>query len=139
MLIQAILTQTTQNPVWHNAFFYLFLGSLTLFFTMVLKVMSLLKKKVAEGKLLQQQHAAKIDLIRQEHSISLEKIRIEMLKKEEERNRLWAESEKETLFVLNGISNVFDLTNKIDRVESGEIIKKLDEIRIKIEKITPQD
>jgi len=40
---------------------------------------------------------------------------------------------------LNGISNVFDLTNKIDRVESGEIIKKLDEIRIKIEKITPQD
>ena len=63
--------------------------------------MRALKKKSAEIKLIQQQHVAKVDIIRKEHSDTLEKIRIEMLKREEERNRQWMESEKETLHVLN--------------------------------------
>ena len=62
-----------------------------------------------------------------------------MLKKEEERGRQWMESEKETLHVLNGVSQLLDLNEKIGRVESEKILLKLEEIREKVEKITPQN
>lgn len=55
-----------------------------------------------------------------------------MLKREDERNRQWFESEKEALHVLNGISIVLDLYDKMDKVGNEEILKKLDQI---IEKI----
>lgn len=97
----------------------------------------LLKKKIAEMKIMQlQQHVAKIDAIRKDHSDTLERIRVEMLKKEEERIRQWVESEKETLHVLNGVSMLLDLNDKIGRVESEKMLLKLEEIREKIEKIT---
>lgn len=98
--------------------------------------MKVLKKKSAELKLIQQQHVAKVDIIRKEHSDTLEKIRVEMLKREEERNRQWIESEKETLHVLNGVSILLDLSEKIGRVESDKILKKLDEIRNQVAKLT---
>ena len=99
----------------------------------------MMRKRVAETKLLQQQHVSRVDLIRKDHSDTLEKIRVEMLKREEERTRQWMESEKETLHVLNGVSMLLDLNDKIEKNESEKILKKLDEIREKIEKITPKD
>ena len=62
-----------------------------------------------------------------------------MLKREEERSRQWIESEKETLHVLNGVSMLLDLSDKISRVESEKIIKKLDELKIIVEKLPKQD
>ena len=64
----------------------------------------MMRKRVAEMKLMQQQHVAKIDNIRKEHGDVLEKLRVEMLKREEDRTRQWIESEKETLNVLSGVS-----------------------------------
>jgi hypothetical protein len=122
--------------IWQNIFFYLFIVSGILFFPITLVMMRALKKKSAEIKLIQQQHVAKVDIIRKEHSDTLEKIRIEMLKREEERNRQWMESEKETLHVLNGVSILLDLSEKIGRVESEKILKKLDEIQLQVRKIT---
>ena len=101
--------------------------------------MKAIKRKTAEIKLLQHQHVAKVDTIRKEHSDTLEKIRVEMLKHEEERGRQWMESEKETLHVLNGVSMLLDLNDKIGKIESEKILLKLDEIREKVEKITPQN
>jgi hypothetical protein len=91
--------------------------------------------KTTELKLMQQQHTAKIDNVRKEQSETLEKLRVEMLKREEERTRQWMESEKETLHVLNGVSNLLDLSEKLDKSESEKIIKKLDEIYEKVSKI----
>lgn len=95
-----------------------------------------MRARVAEIKQLQQQHVAKVDIIRKEHSDTLEKIRVEMLKREEERSRQWIESEKETLHVLNGVSILLDLSEKIGRVESEKILKKLGEIEQQVLKIT---
>jgi hypothetical protein len=133
MLLQSILLQT---QIWQNTFFYLFIASGILFFPTTLVMMKALKKKSAEIKLIQQQHVAKVDIIRKEHSDTLERIRIEMLKREEERNRQWMESEKETLHVLNGVSTLLDLSEKIGRVESDKILKKLDEIQVQVKKLT---
>ena len=77
--------------------------------------------------------------LRNDHADTLEKIRVEMLKNEEEKGRQWMESEKETLHVLNGVSMLLDLNDKIGRVESEKILLKLEEIREKVEKITPQN
>lgn len=87
-----------------------------------------MKQKSTEMKLLQQQYLARVDNIRKEHTDTLEKLRLEMLKREEERTRQWIESEKETLHVLNGVSTLLDLKDKLDNVDSMKILKKLDEI-----------
>lgn len=128
------------HPIWYyNAFFYLFVISIIILTFIVFTFVKKLQQKFAEIKLLQQQHVAKVDNIRREHSDTFEKIRIEMLKREEERSRQWIESEKETLHVLNGVSTLLDLSEKIGKVESERILKKLDEIQTKVEKITMKE
>jgi len=124
-------------PVWYqDIFFYLFaITSLLLLFSWVYYI-GIFRKRSAEMKLIQQQYTARVDNIRKEHAETLERIRVEMLKREEERGRQWMESEKETLHVLSGISTLLDLSEKIGRVESEKILKKLEEITEKVEKIT---
>ncbi len=135
ILLQSILL-LGDHPIWYyNAFFYLFviLSILTMIAAYI--VVKLMTKKNNEMKLMQQQYVAKIDNIRKEQTETLERLRIEMLKREEERTRQWMESEKETLHVLNGVSNLLDLSEKLDKSESEKIIKKLDEIYDKVSKI----
>jgi len=126
---------THLHPIWDNAFFYLFAVAFIVFSIGVSAMVKSLHKKTNETKHMQQQHVAKVDIIRKEHEEKLESIRVEMLKREEERTRQWMESEKETLHVLNGVSNLLDLTDKIGHVDSNKIILKLDEIDAKVIKI----
>jgi len=42
---------------------------------------------------------------------------------------------KEALHVLNGVSNLLDLTDKIGRADSEKILKKLDEIHAKVKNL----
>ena len=125
------------SVIWyHNIFFYLFIAELMFTTTMGSIYTKRSRINKSEMKLMQQQHVAKIDSIRKDHSDTLEKIRMEMLKREEERGRQWMESERETLHVLGGVSNLLDLSEKINRVESDKIIQMLVEIQDKVEKIT---
>jgi len=123
-------------PIWHNVFFYLFVGLAVLTMVVALIISKKITKKNLEIKLVQQQQIAKIDNIRKEHSDTLEKLRQEMLRREEERTRQWIESERETLHVLNGVSILLDLGEKLGKVDSEKILKKLDEIQTKVEKLT---
>ena len=137
-MMLTLLTETVathMHPIWNNVFFYLFTGLIILFGGIFMVVMKTMKKKSSDLKHVQLQHVARIDVVRKEHSDNLENLRIEMLKREEERTRQWMESEKETLYVLNGISNLLDLTDKIARVDSEKILNKLDEIKSKIKKL----
>jgi len=123
------------SVVWYyNIFFYLFIAELIFTTVMGLIYSKRFRLSKSESKLMQQQHTAKIDNIRKDHSDTLEKIRMEMLKREEERGRQWMESERETLHVLGGVSNLLDLSEKFNRVESDKIIKILLELQEKIEK-----
>ena len=136
MLFEATEILTSHmHPIWGNVFFYLLIISVIGFVIYSLYMIKLMRKKTTEMKLMQQQHVARVDVIRRENSDSLESLRVEMLKREEERVRQWMESEKETLHVLNGVSNLLDLTDKIGRVDSEKILKKLDEIQTKVEKL----
>lgn len=153
LLTETLATHT--HVIWENAFFYLFFVATLLFIGFLLTLLKVLKKKSSDLKLMQQQHVARVDVIRKEQTEKLEKIRLEMLKREEERSRQWQESEKETLHVLNGVSSLLDLSEKIGRVESERILKKieesqsnldsekiltlLEEIREKIENITESE
>lgn len=135
MIFNTELLQMGLHPIWENTFFYLFVMISILFFTSTIFIMNILRKKTKNLKYLQQQYIAKIDNIRKEHTDKLENLRIEMLRREEERSRQWMESEKETLHVLNGVSNLLDLTDKIGRVDSEKILSKLNEIQEKVEKL----
>ena len=124
------------HPIWSNVFFYLLIVAVIGFIIYSLYMIGMMKKRSAEMKLMQQQHVARVDVIRKEHGETLERIRLEMLKREEERGRQWMESEKETLHVLNGVSTLLDMSEKIGRVESDRIMKKLGEIQTKVENLT---
>ena len=135
MLLQTQLS--ANHTLWYyNIFIYLFIAQAISTLFILFFYHEKMNTRAAATKLMQQQHAAKIDSIRKDHSERLEKIRIEMLKQEEDRTRQWIESEKETLHVLSGVSNLLDLSEKINRVESDKIVKLLHEIQGKVESIT---
>lgn len=133
MILQSIILAI--NSVWTNVFFYLFVGGFTVALLVILSIMRQLKEKTNERKLMQQQYIAKIDNIRKEHSDTLENLRLEMLKREEERTRQWIESEKETLHVLNGVSAILELGEKVLNTENGKMQNLMIEIRDRTEKI----
>jgi len=128
---QDIINQHAHS-IWENIFFYLFIVATLLFFSSAIILIKALRTKINESKLLQQQHIARVDNIRKEHSIVLDKLRVEMLKHDDERVRQWMESEKETLHVLNGVSTLLELSDKVDKVEFKNLNKKLDEIEKKL-------
>ena len=111
----------------------LFLLTATIFSTILFIVM--LKKNDKKNKELrniQQQYIGKIDSLRKEHAEILNGIRRESLKREEDRNNQWIESERELLNVLNGLSMFFDINEKLNKVESEKILAKLQEIEEKL-------
>jgi len=123
------------HPIWANAFFYLFDASLIFTGIIMFAFNRRFHQKSSEMKLTQQQHIARIDIIRKDHSDTLEKLRIEMLKREEDRTRQWMESEKETLRVLNGVSSILELGEKMLNTETGKMQNLMIEIRERTEKI----
>ena len=120
------------HPIWSNVFFYLLIVAVIGFVVYSLYMISLMRKKTSEGKLAEHQHSARIDVIRKENEEKLETLRVEMLKREEDRGRQWMESEKETLHVLNGVSNLLELSDKVDKVEFKKINNALIAIEGKI-------
>lgn len=116
------------NTIWFNVFFYLFIISLIVNFMVIRFYTNRKKNDDKEYKMLQQQYIAKIDLIREEKNQSIDNLRSEMLKKEEERTRQWIESEKETLHVLSGVTQMLKLGESLNKIESEKILSKLNEI-----------
>jgi len=101
----------------------------------IMTIVGALKRKNKNSELIEHQYVARIDNIRKENEEKLENIRVEMLKREEERSRQWMESEKETLHVLNGVSNLLDLNDRFDKSRLDDISEVVNEINNKIENL----
>lgn len=122
-------------PNWHHdIFFYLFVITIAIKVILIIRYNKKLSNKNFEIRRIQQEYTININKIRKEELKKALNVQIEMTKREDERNRLWIESEKETLHVLNGVSMLFDLTEKINRVESERILNKIEELKDKIAK-----
>lgn len=130
ILISATLIQLL--PWYNNLFFYLFIISMIISIIITIRNFN---KHIKNISILKQDSENKINELNKLHENKMENIRLEMLKREDDKNRMWAESEKETLKVLSGVSNLLDLSEKINKVESDKIIKKLDDIIVLIKKI----
>ncbi len=132
MILQHILLI---SPIWYNVFFYLFVGTLLLATGIGIAVSKVLSRKTAEMNLIQQQYLAKVDNIRKEHAEIVERLRQDLLKCEEDRTRQWMESEKETLHVLNGVSTILELGDKLTKSDTDKILKRLTEIEDALKKL----
>jgi len=126
MLIQYI------NTLWENIFFYLF--TLTLMLLVVLIILLFRNFKIKNNTLIfqQKQNITRIDNIKKEYQDIIDGLRVEMVKHENERVRQWMESEKETLHVLNGVSTLLELSDKVDKSEFKNINEKLKSIENKL-------
>ena len=59
----------------------------------------------------------------------MKKIYDEILKKEDERQKKWIENEKETLHVLSGVAELLELGDRVNKSETENVMKKLNEIK----------
>lgn len=129
-----LLVQSNEIPWYNNIFLYLFIAHGILTAIILSYYHKKMRLKIHDNKLQSNQYVAKLDSIRKENTENFERNRLDMLKREDDRNRQWIESEKETLHVLSGVSNLLDLSEKINRVESDKIMKILLDIQSKLEK-----
>ena len=123
------------STVWHNTFFYLFTGTLLLAIFFGIAITKQLFKRNSDMKLIQQQYLAKVDNIRKEYTETVERLRQDMLKHEEDRTRQWMESEKETLHVLNGVSTILELGDRLTKSDNDKILKRLTEVEGTLEQL----
>lgn len=117
------------HPIWTNVFFYLFITSILVFGVLLRICMKRISGHRNEVKQLQTQHTARIDALRKENITKNQSLRADILRKEEEATRQWAESEKEAFRVLNSISEVLELSEDLSKLKTNEILLKLDDIR----------
>ena len=127
------------HPFLQNGFFYVALVLFILFIVNTTLMLNALRKKTKYNDLTQRQHAARIDSIRKEHMDTMEKMRQEMLKREEEHGRLWHESEKEVINVLNGVSNLLELNEKLGQIETDKLLGLLNDIRNKLNNMVTKE
>ncbi|MFW6219860.1 MAG: hypothetical protein ACOC33_03390 [bacterium] len=116
-----------------NTLLYVIIGLFVFFIIIIIRLLNLINERNEYIKQIQNQCATKISTLRNEHLITLENIRIELLNKEDERMRQWVESERETLQVLNGISQIFELSEDINSNEMNRIIDEINNIKELIE------
>jgi hypothetical protein len=77
-----------------------------------------------------------INEIRETYTSLLENRHQEFNKKEEERNKQFLENEKETLKVLNGVTSILDVSEKMTDANNKQVMDRLDSLeKIIIEKI----
>ena len=67
----------------------------------------------------------KLDNLQTKYTTKMDDIRIEMMTKEDERNKQWRESEKETLIVLKGVNSVLEMSEKMKENDTQKIIDKI--------------
>ena len=80
-------------------------------------------------------HANKIDIIRKENTDKLDEVRLQIIEKEDKRNRESKEAEKEMINVLNGVNSVIELSEKYKMSDTQQILDKLKEIIMKIDSL----
>ena len=98
-------------------------------------IMYLAKKNEKIGKAMTRQQidcAEKRDELRKEYNQKIEQFTKEYLQHEELRNKQWAESEKETLQVLNGVTMILEMGEKAGKYETEKILEKIDNTETRI-------
>ena len=115
--------------MFDNPFFYITIGLFIYNIFLIKKQCSKNKFNVSKLQQLEKQHSAKIDSIRKESTKIINDLNSRMLHREEENNRLWIESEREVLHVLNGVSYLIEMSQKLGVVETKKIMDNLKEIK----------
>jgi len=81
---------------------------------------------------LQTKHTDEIKKINADHANKIESLQNNSIKREEERSKEWLESEKETLNVLNGVTSLLQMGEKMDQTNRNTIYLKLQEMENRI-------
>lgn len=119
----------------HEIFVYLFIIQVIITILVVVVFFIHIRKSIKKRNNIEKKYFDNINNLTTNHIEQVEKIRNNSNKRDEERSRQWFESEKETLKVLNGVSKLLDLNEKITKLESTKIMSKLDELINELNKL----
>lgn len=105
----------------------------------IVYLFKLYNNKITEINTNHTQYTSSIEKIQTEYSKNLQDIhniydeKIEKIKEklehgESERNRLWADSEKQTFTLLSNLSNLLEISEKLERADTQLFIEKLNQL-----------
>ncbi|MFW5795049.1 MAG: hypothetical protein ACOCV1_06155 [Bacillota bacterium] len=98
------------------------------------KIIELHENHTKEIKQIHELHTTNIKEIGEKYFDKYEEVIKEMRRKEDDRNKQWLESEKETLNVLNGVTSILEMSEKMGESDNKHIMDKLKDIELKIDK-----
>lgn len=78
-----------------------------------------------ELKEINKENKEKLEEVRKDYLTKFETIQNEYLRRSEDRNKQWSDSEKETLQVLNGVTSILSMSEKMGQKDTKEILDKL--------------
>ena len=114
MILGQINLEGFQEAAQQNTLFAVLVSMVLVLFSISVYLFKKLEDKNKELRINQEKFSAKIEEIRQEQ-----------MKKEDERNNQWRESEKETLIVLKGVNSVLEMSEKMKENDTQKIIDKI--------------
>ena len=100
------------------------------------KLDSVREEHATQLQTLNKEHGDKLLAMTKEHNDKLDIIRKEQLLLEEKRNEQTSQNQKETLNVLNGVSNILETSEKIVQIDNKSFMDKLKEISEAIVNLT---
>lgn len=127
--IQTVLLQVVPEGLQEAAKTSPLNGALVGFIVLLIAGIVILWKQIDKSrkdlKELNKEHASKLDENKKDYITKFDTVQKEYLQREEERNKQWSESEKETLQVLNGVTSILAMSEKMGQKDTKEILEKL--------------
>lgn len=115
-----------------NMIFGLLVSIIFILSTVIIFVYKQYNNKVKEILNIHEDYSEKMRKLNLNNEDKLERIRERIDRTEEDRNKQWIESEKETLQVLNGVTHVLEVSEKMERVDSQNILDKINQLEINL-------
>lgn len=115
-----------------NMIFGLLVSIIFILSTVIIFVYKQYNSKVKEILNIHEDYSEKMRKLNLNNEDKLDRIRERIDRTEEDRNKQWIESEKETLQVLNGVTHVLEVSEKMERVDSQNILDKINQLEINL-------
>lgn len=127
-LIAQIKFEGFEEAAQQSTLFAILVSMVLVLFSIALYLFKLYVDKNNELKKVHEDNSKNLLTLQNTHTEKIDSIRTEIMNKEDERNKQWRESEKETLIVLKGVNTVLEMSEKMKENDTQKIIDKIDSL-----------
>ena len=128
-LIAQIKIEGFEEAAQQNALFAVLVSIVLVLFGISLYLFKLYVDKNKEIKKINEKNSENILTLQKNHTEKIDGIRVEIMHKEDERNKQWRDAEKETLIVLKGENTVLEMSEKMKENDTEKILDRIHSLK----------